>query len=77
MPRVLGQPYDPLVDHPDGQQGCLSVCHMSAVDFGRGTQGGATKEQAAELVTNVLPLLEMPGGIAASTEKSRGPISES
>ena len=36
----------------------------------------ATKKQADELVTKALPLLEMPGGIVGSTEKSRGPISK-
>lgn len=36
--------------------------------------GVATKEQAVSLVKNGLPLLEMPGGIAGSTEASRGPI---
>ena len=34
----------------------------------------ASKEQAESLVKNALPLLEMPGGIVASTEESRGPI---
>ncbi|MCL5021124.1 MAG: alpha,alpha-trehalase [Bacteroidetes bacterium] len=34
----------------------------------------ATKKQAEELVKNALPLLDMPGGIVGSTEKSRGPI---
>lgn len=33
--------------------------------------------QAKRLVENALALLEMPGGIAASTEASRGPVSES
>jgi alpha,alpha-trehalase len=36
----------------------------------------ATPEQACSLVKNALPLLEMAGGIAGSTEESRGPISE-
>lgn len=36
----------------------------------------ATKKQADELVKNALPLLEMPGGIVGSTEKSRGPITK-
>lgn len=35
----------------------------------------ATKEQAEALVKKALPLLEMPGGIAGSSEKSRGAIS--
>ena len=36
--------------------------------------GLATKEQAEWLVKNAIPLLEKPGGIAGSTEESRGPI---
>ncbi|MCI0417076.1 alpha,alpha-trehalase [bacterium] len=36
--------------------------------------GLATKEQAESLIQKALPLLEMPGGIVASTEKSRGLI---
>jgi alpha,alpha-trehalase len=36
----------------------------------------ATKKQADALVKDALPLLEMPGGIVGSTEKSRGPISK-
>lgn len=36
----------------------------------------ATKKQAEALVQNALPLLEMPGGIAGSTEESRGQIAE-
>ncbi|MCL4704099.1 trehalase [bacterium] len=36
--------------------------------------GVASKEQAESLVKNALPLLEMPGGIAGSTEASRGAI---
>jgi alpha,alpha-trehalase len=36
----------------------------------------ATLEQAEALVRNALPLLEMPGGLAGSSEKSRGTISE-
>lgn len=36
----------------------------------------ATVEQAEALVRNALPLLEMPGGLAGSSEKSRGTISE-
>jgi alpha,alpha-trehalase len=37
--------------------------------------GVASKEQAKALARNALPLLETPGGIAGSTEASRGPIS--
>ncbi|MBN1398448.1 MAG: trehalase [Bacteroidetes bacterium] len=36
--------------------------------------GLATKEQARLLIQKALPLLEMPGGVAGSTEESRGPI---
>ncbi len=36
----------------------------------------ATKKQAEALVKNALPLLEEPGGIVGSTEKSRGPITK-
>ncbi len=36
----------------------------------------ATKKQADEIVKDALPLLEMPGGIVGSTEKSRGPITK-
>jgi alpha,alpha-trehalase len=36
----------------------------------------ATRKQAEALVRNALPLLEMPGGLAGSSEKSRGTISE-
>ena len=36
----------------------------------------ATAEQAESLVRNALPLLEMPGGLAGSSEQSRGAISE-
>jgi alpha,alpha-trehalase len=36
-----------------------------------------TKDQAARLVSSALPQLEMPGGIAASAEQSRGPLSAS
>ncbi len=36
----------------------------------------ATKRQAEELVKHALPLLDTPGGIVGSTEKSRGPITK-
>jgi alpha,alpha-trehalase len=35
-----------------------------------------TRDQAARLVASALPQLEMPGGIAASAEQSRGKLSE-
>jgi alpha,alpha-trehalase len=50
--------------------------YVSARTFYPLWAGLATKEQAEKLVRNALPLLEMPGGIVVSTEKSRGPISE-
>lgn len=37
--------------------------------------GLASEIQASRLVTNAVPILAMPGGIAGSTERSRGPIS--
>jgi len=37
--------------------------------------GLADKAQADALIRKALPLLEMPGGIAGSTEESRGPVS--
>ncbi len=36
----------------------------------------ATEEQAEQIVSKVIPALEMPGGLAASSIKSRGVISE-
>ncbi|MFQ5813495.1 MAG: trehalase family glycosidase, partial [Anaerolineae bacterium] len=51
--------------------------YVSATTFYPLWAGLATKEQAKRLVNSALPLLEMAGGIAASAEKSRGPISES
>ena len=36
----------------------------------------ASSHQAERLIRNALPLLEMPGGIAGSTEESRGPITK-
>ncbi|MDE3058847.1 MAG: trehalase [Bacteroidota bacterium] len=48
--------------------------YVSATTFYPMWAGLATKEQAALLVKNALPLLEQPGGISGSTEESRGPI---
>lgn len=62
---------------------------FSDYDFVKGRQTGyvsattfyplwaqlAMPEQAERLVKKALPLLEMPGGIAASSEESRGPLS--
>lgn len=39
--------------------------------------GLATPEQAASIVKVAVPALEMPGGLVASTEASRGPVTES
>ncbi len=48
--------------------------YISATTFYPMWAGLATKEQAALLVEQALPLLKQPGGIAGSTEASRGPI---
>ena len=50
------------------------IDYVSATAFYPMWAGVATQEQAELLVKNALPLLEMPGGIAGSTEESRGPI---
>jgi alpha,alpha-trehalase len=39
--------------------------------------GLATKQQAKSILENALPPLEMPGGLAGSTQSARGEISES
>jgi len=49
--------------------------YVSATTFYPLWAGLATQHQADLLVKNALPLLEMPGGIAASSEESRGPLS--
>jgi alpha,alpha-trehalase len=48
--------------------------YVSATTFYPMWANAASKEQAASLVKQALPLLEMAGGIAGSTEQSRGPI---
>jgi alpha,alpha-trehalase len=48
----------------------LWACHSDAPDTRL-----ATPEQAKRIVDKALPLLEMPGGLAASSAYSRGPIS--
>ncbi|HEX9655261.1 MAG TPA: trehalase family glycosidase [bacterium] len=48
--------------------------YVSATTFYPLWAGLATKEQAEKLVKYALPQLEMPGGIAGSSEESRGPI---
>jgi len=50
--------------------------YISATIFYPLWAGMATKEQAKSIVENVLPQLEMPGGIAASNEESRGKVSD-
>lgn len=49
--------------------------YESATTFYPMWAGLATRPQAEALVKNALPLLEMPGGIASTTENSRGPLS--
>jgi alpha,alpha-trehalase len=48
--------------------------YVSATTFYPLYAGLASKEQAELLIKNALPLLETPGGIVASSERSRGPI---
>lgn len=48
--------------------------YVSATTFYPLWAGLASEEQARQLVAHALPRLEMPGGIAASTESSRGRI---
>ena len=50
--------------------------YVSATTFYPLWAGLASNEQALGLVRNVLPLLERAGGIAASAEESRGPVTE-
>ena len=50
---------------------------VSATTFYPLWAGLATPEQAAKVVESALPLLERPGGVVSSSEKSRGPVSES
>jgi alpha,alpha-trehalase len=59
--------YDFVRDHQTG--------YISATTFYPLWAGLATKHQAEQVVRKALPLLEMPGGIAASSEQSRGPLS--
>ncbi|SDB63185.1 alpha,alpha-trehalase [Flavobacteriaceae bacterium MAR_2010_188] len=49
---------------------------VAATTFVPMWSGMASKEQAKKLVENALPLLKEKGGIAGSTEDSRGPINE-
>jgi alpha,alpha-trehalase len=50
--------------------------YVSATAFYPLWAGWATPAQAAAVVMNALPELEMMGGLAATSEKSRGPISD-
>jgi alpha,alpha-trehalase len=50
--------------------------YVSATTFYPLWAGLASKQQAALIIQNALPLLECAGGITGSTEESRGPISE-
>lgn len=51
--------------------------YLSATAFYPLWAGLTTADQAARVVETVLPALEMPGGLAASAEASRGPLSSS
>ncbi len=50
--------------------------YESATTFYPLWAGLATPEQARRLVESALPVFEAPGGLVASSERSRGPISE-
>jgi alpha,alpha-trehalase len=50
--------------------------YVSATTFYPLWAGLSSNAQASSLIKNALPLLEFPGGIAGSDEKSRGPISK-
>jgi alpha,alpha-trehalase len=50
------------------------IAYVSATTFFPLWAGLATPAQAQLLVRKAIPLLEMPGGIVASSEESRGPI---
>ena len=51
--------------------------YVSATTFYPMWAGLATQEQSERLVAEALPLLEVAGGIVASTEEARGPVSDS
>jgi alpha,alpha-trehalase len=58
---------------------CVNECrrvYLSATALYPLWAGLASPEQAAFIVASSVPALEMAGGIAASTEDSRGPLSE-
>ncbi|HUI09207.1 MAG TPA: trehalase family glycosidase [Bacteroidota bacterium] len=50
--------------------------YISATTFYPLWAGAATKEQARRVLQGVLPLLEVPGGIASSALVSRGPLND-
>lgn len=50
--------------------------YISATVFYPLWAGLASREQAESIVRTAIPVLEMPGGIAASTKESRGDLSE-
>jgi alpha,alpha-trehalase len=50
--------------------------YISAAAFYPLWSGAADNSQASYIVQNLLPKLEFAGGIAGSTEESRGPVSE-
>ncbi len=52
------------------------LSYLSATTFYPLWAGMLAKQEAEKLVTHALRYLEMPGGIAGSTEESRGPISD-
>ncbi len=60
--------YDTRLGHRTG--------YVSATTFYPMWAELASADQAASLVKYALPMLEMPGGIAGSSEESRGPISK-
>lgn len=66
---VSGQYYD--YDHAKREQ----VIYDSATAFWPMWAGAASPEQAQSLITNLLPKLEMPGGLVSGTESSRGSLS--
>jgi len=68
--RELGMYFD--YDFVHGEQ----TRYISATTFYPLWAGAATTEQARRLLQGVLPLLEAPGGIAASALVSRGPLND-
>ena len=64
-----GQYYD--YDYVKGEH----VIYDSATAFWPLWSGASSPEQAARLISQLLPKLEMPGGLVSGTEASRGSIS--